>query len=295
MTPFWTFLAVNFCQHFINYAHNSPVSGQSFTNTESPIAKADFKGERAAQNNDDSFNYDGRIVGGMPTSILNFPYQVSLQYKGEHICGGAIIRPNVIITAAHCVEKSMQVTAFKVRAGATRHSFGGQLRNVVRILRHEGYSPTTYNYDIALLQLEQSLIYSQMVKPIQLAASHESLSAQTTLLISGWGLTSETGYLPTFLNYVDVKVIQQEICVQNFKYVVPITEEMFCAGYSNGGKDACQGDSGGPLVANKRSIATLYGIVSWGVGCAQKKYPGVYTNVSALRSWIDGKLEDLKS
>ncbi|XP_011194414.2 trypsin beta [Zeugodacus cucurbitae] len=244
--------------------------------------------------NDDSwFNYDGRIIGGLPTSIRNFPYQVSLQYKGQHICGGAIVRPNVIITAAHCVDQTMKVSSFKVRAGSSQHAYGGQLRAVQRILRHEGYSSATYNLDVALLQLERDLVYTQAVQPVVLASRNAVLSAQAKLFVSGWGLTSETGYVSAMLNYVDVQLIRQETCEQNYKYVVPITTEMFCAGYSAGGKDSCQGDSGGPLVSYYHGAATLYGIVSWGVGCAQKEYPGVYAKVAALRPWIDAQLVDI--
>ncbi|XP_053963178.1 trypsin beta-like [Anastrepha ludens] len=284
MRIFCDLLIFSLSLRYSTYA--TPVTEQLPANNEIPVTEE-------VSGVDDWFNYDGRIIGGLPTSILNFPYQVSVLYKGQHTCGGAIIRPNVIITAAHCVEPTMTVNAFKVRAGSAQYAYGGQLRTVQRIFRHEGYSSTTYNYDVALMQLERDLIYSKAVQPVQLAASNALLSGQAKLFVSGWGLTSETGYVSSVLNYVDVNVIRQETCVQNYKYVVPITAEMFCAGYSQGGKDSCQGDSGGPLVAYYHGVATLYGIVSWGVGCAQKEYPGVYAKVSALRPWIDGKLANI--
>lgn len=258
-----------------------------------PIAIKINDADADADDDDDWFNYDGRIIGGLPTTIANFPYQVSLQYRGQHICGGAIVRPNVVITAAHCVQKTMRVSAFKVRAGSSQYARGGQLLAVQRIHRHEGYSATTYNLDVALLQLERELVYTQTVQPVALATRNAMLPPQAKLFVSGWGLTSETGYVSAMLNYVDVQLIRQDTCMQNYKYVVPITAEMFCAGYSNGGKDSCQGDSGGPLVTYYSGVATLYGIVSWGVGCAQKEYPGVYAKVSALRPWIDGQLVNI--
>lgn len=283
--------------HYVSDA--TPVSG-AFAELSTEVAAAGISNPNATktaevddEDDDDWYNYDGRIIGGLPTSIQNFPYQVSLQYRAQHICGGAIVRPNIVITAAHCVDNTMKVSAFTVRAGSSQHAYGGQLRAVLRILRHEGYSSTTYNLDVALLQLERELVYTQTVQPVELAAPNAVLSAQAKLFVSGWGLTSETGYVSAMLNYVDVKLIGQETCVQNYKYVVPITAEMFCAGYSNGGKDSCQGDSGGPLVTYNRRVATLYGIVSWGVGCAQKEYPGVYAKVSALRPWIDEQLVDI--
>ncbi|XP_039955648.1 trypsin alpha-3 [Bactrocera tryoni] len=299
MRTTWTLLI--FSLWLNHYASNAtPLSGTDVeqatdvpsvgdtTNATKPVVSDDDDDD-----GDDWFNYDGRIIGGLPTSIRNFPYQVSLQYRGQHICGGAIVRPNVVITAAHCVDPSMKVSAFKVRAGSSQHAYGGQLRAVQRILRHEGYSSTTYNLDVALLLLARELVYTDTVQPVALATQSAVLSAQAKLFVSGWGLTSETGYVSAMLNYVDVQLIGQETCAQNYKYVVPITAEMFCAGYSNGGKDSCQGDSGGPLVTYNRKVRTLYGIVSWGVGCAQKEYPGVYAKVSALRPWIDEQLADI--
>ena len=81
---------------------------------------------------------------------------------------------------------------------------------------------------------------------------------------------------------VTVPIVDRKICAAAYSFLNDITLRMICAGLDKGGKDACQGDSGGPLTANK----LLYGIVSWGYGCAKPKYPGVYTNVAELRPWI---------
>lgn len=82
---------------------------------------------------------------------------------------------------------------------------------------------------------------------------------------------------------VSVPIVDRLTCSEAYKSVKPITNRMICAGQLNdGGKDSCQGDSGGPLSAND----TLYGIVSWGYGCARPKFPGVYSNVAYLRPWI---------
>lgn len=82
---------------------------------------------------------------------------------------------------------------------------------------------------------------------------------------------------------VTLPIVSREMCRRSYNYMSVITDRMICAGYiRQGGKDSCQGDSGGPLTVDD----TLYGIVSWGYGCARPKYPGVYTNVAYLRSWI---------
>ena len=93
----------------------------------------------------------------------------------------------------------------------------------------------------------------------------------------------ELGFNDGKLREVLVPIVDRKLCESAYKNINPITSRMICAGrFSEGGKDACQGDSGGPLTAN----GTLYGIVSWGLGCAQPYYPGVYTNVAELRPWI---------
>lgn len=79
-----------------------------------------------------------------------------------------------------------------------------------------------------------------------------------------------------------VPIVNQEKCATAYKNLAPITDRMICAGFDKGGKDACQGDSGGPLVSNN----VLVGVVSWGYGCAQANYPGVYSRVASVRNWI---------
>jgi trypsin len=101
--------------------------------------------------------------------------------------------------------------------------------------------------------------------------------------VSGWGtLSSGSSSLPTQLQAVTVNIVSSSECDSAYSSYGGITENMICAAVSGGGKDACQGDSGGPLVAGD----SLVGLVSWGVGCAEARYPGVYSNVAALRGFI---------
>ncbi|XP_049779308.1 trypsin alpha-3-like [Schistocerca cancellata] len=105
-------------------------------------------------------------------------------------------------------------------------------------------------------------------------------SAGTAVTITGWGDLSSGGSSPTQLQAVTTSIVARASC--NIAYGGEITQRMICAGEDEGGKDSCQGDSGGPLVEG----STQYGIVSWGRGCAQAGYPGVYANVANLRSWV---------
>ncbi|XP_011292582.1 trypsin alpha [Musca domestica] len=259
------------------------------------------------------FNYDGRIVGGEVTTILSYPFQVSVQHQGSHICGGSILAANIILTAAHCLEFPKAVKQYRIRAGSSSHSQGGQIMGIRRILIHEAYNLNDVNCDVALMLLSGNLSFSRQVRAIDLPRPGAQVPSRSKLFVSGWGLTSETGAISPTLNHVAVQLLDQGECAESYRYIADITPQMFCAGLPDGGKDSCQGDSGGPLIsyveaspstaairpkqtANSSIITTAtrpiqYGIVSFGVGCAQKGYPGVYAKVAALRSWIDAKMK----
>lgn len=222
---------------------------------------------------------DGRIVGGMSTTIGSFPWQVSLQRSGSHFCGGSIYNTKIIVTAAHCLQ-SISVYALKVRVGSSFWHSGGVLINVASFKNHEGYNSLTMVNDIAVIKLASSLSLGSNIKAIKLASS--SPGGGATAAVSGWGTTSYgSSSLPTQLRFVNVKILSPSSCSSStYGYGSEIKSSMICA-YTLG-KDSCQGDSGGPLVSG----GVLVGIVSWGYGCAYANYPGVYTDIAALRSWL---------
>jgi len=129
------------------------------------------------------------------------------------------------------------------------------------------------------LQVSLAFIFRTEVQPITLTTS-EPLAGENAV-VTGWGtLASGSNYLPYQLQVVNVSIVSREVC--NDAYDDEITENMICAAVFGGGKDACQGDSGGPLVVEGK----LAGIVSWGIGCAESQYPGVYSNVANLKSFV---------
>ncbi|XP_015608818.1 trypsin alpha-3 [Cephus cinctus] len=222
---------------------------------------------------------DHRIVGGHATTIENHPHQLSLQQYNSHICGASVISSKWAVTAGHCVGGS--ASNYKLRAGSTTKN-GGTAYAVKRIMRHPKYNSNTIDYDIAVIEIEGEFALGKTVKPVKLATAEPTEGRVVS--ITGWGTTSQGGYTSNTLLEVNVPVVERAVCAKAYGSMnAPITDRMICAGLlEEGGKDACQGDSGGPLTAN----GVLYGVVSWGYGCARPKYPGVYTNVAALTGWV---------
>lgn len=162
---------------------------------------------------------------------------------------------------------------------------GGVTARVASVKIHPSFNSGTLNNDVAIWKLASSIATSSTVGYATLAASGSDPSG--TLTVAGWGTTSSGGAsLPTALRKVDVPVVSRSTCRSNYS-VSEITDNMFCAGFSAGGKDSCQGDSGGPIVSSSKQ---LVGIVSWGEGCAAANKPGVYARVGTLRSFIDANL-----
>ncbi|XP_064212502.1 trypsin-1-like [Tribolium castaneum] len=227
-------------------------------------------------------HFDGRIVGGRTATIEEYPYQVSLHYYGFHICGGSIISPVYVITAAHCTNGNFDM-ALTVRAGSSAPNRGGQEITVKKVYQNPLFTVKTMDYDISVLHLFNSIDFSLSALPIGLAPRNYKVSLGTNVTVTGWGLLAEEGESPDQLQVVEIPYITNEKCQKAYeKEEMTISERMLCAQAEFGGKDSCQGDSGGPLVAD----GLLVGIVSWGFGCARPEYPGVYSRISEFRDFI---------
>uniref|UniRef100_A0A8B9LNS3 trypsin n=1 Tax=Astyanax mexicanus TaxID=7994 RepID=A0A8B9LNS3_ASTMX len=138
-----------------------------------------------------------------------------------------------------------------------------------------------------LMKLAHPVTVNQFVKPVALPSRCPTPGEMC--VVSGWGnIYSDSVFNPFNLQCLDIPIISHEVCERS--YPGQITNNMVCAGYLEGGKDSCQGDSGGPLVCS----GALQGIVSWGYGCAQPNYPGVYTKVCSLLPWINEILKNKK-
>ncbi|WP_329402112.1 serine protease [Streptomyces melanogenes] len=234
---------------------------------------------------------DSVVIGGTPVSVENHPYAVALSSRTRfggtragQFCGGAVVAPTKVVTAAHCLSKEVLgangVRDLKVIAGRSQLRSGKGQEVVVRdTWVNPGYSPVTNAGDLAVLTLASALPESYV---IGLAGPGDAAYAPgTAAAVFGWGDTSGRGSYAASLRSAPVQVLSDGACERAY----PGNSEgeylgatMLCAGDLRGGHDACQGDSGGPLVAHGR----LIGLVSWGSGCGQAESPGVYTRISAF-------------
>lgn len=212
------------------------------------------------------------IVGGSEVESGKREYVVYLaDDQGAPYCGGTLVAPDKVVTAAHCVD-SADADDLTVVAGRNDvRSDEGTEANVERIWIPENYSSVTEGNDIAVLLLDETLPY-RTIRPAT-KGDDELYRQGRKATVLGWGRTSERGESSDRLRAAQVPLRADADCENAYGTYTP--DEMVCAGYREGGTDACQGDSGGPLITGGR----LIGIVSWGEGCARAGKYGVYTEV----------------
>uniref|UniRef100_A0A3B4YJC2 Transmembrane protease serine 3-like n=1 Tax=Seriola lalandi dorsalis TaxID=1841481 RepID=A0A3B4YJC2_SERLL len=235
--------------------------------------------------------FQDRIVGGTDALIEDWPWQVSLQQGGQHTCGGTLVSPRWIVTAAHCFTGSKkELSRWRVVSGRTyMGTLGGSY--VDRIITNGDYNPSRNDYDIALMRLSSPITVGAYRRPVCLPPKAFGLAAGASMTVTGWGYLEENGKVSPSLQKASIPLINRSVCSSPTVYGSAITQTMICAGFLKGQVDACQGDSGGPLVHLSSSRWYLVGVVSWGVGCARERRPGVYCNVEELLGWIHAAIE----
>lgn len=238
-----------------------------------------------------------QIVGGSKALPGEFPWQVGLldasvsnTFDAQY-CGGALIAPNWVATAAHCVyDHGVQPpSSVDVLAGTTSLAVGGRRVDVDAIYVHPRYDDRTSENDIALLHLPSALP-DRPVPLLTRAREVELAAAGTLATATGWGDTKIKGNrYPTDLMKVQLPIVTNRTCNDPRSYDGDVKGKMLCAGYAAGGKDTCQGDSGGPLVVpDGRGGFVLAGLTSWGARCAAPRKYGVYTRVARFADWAAG-------
>ncbi|XP_045726062.1 coagulation factor IX isoform X2 [Mirounga angustirostris] len=265
------------------------------TRAETFFSNMDYENSTEAEKNFENLtqplNDLTRIVGGKDAKPGQFPWQVLLNGKVDAFCGGSIINEKWVVTAAHCIEPDDKITVVAGEHNTEVREPTEQKRNVIRTILHHSYNATVnkYNHDIALLELNEPLTLNSYVTPI-CVADREYTNIFLKFgsgYVSGWGRVFNRGRSASTLQYLKVPLVDRATCLRSTKFT--IYNNMFCAGFHEGGKDSCQGDSGGPHITEVEGISFLTGIISWGEECAMKGKYGIYTKVSRYVNWIKEK------
>ncbi len=226
------------------------------------------------------------IVGGVLADAGEYPFIVSVIIDNSSLCGGSLLTPTRVLTAAHCVDDAVPST-IAVRVGSNSFTSGGTVISAVRKHVHRGWNPNNNDNDLAVLDLATPAVLSPTVATVRVPRPALGVgSAGTPVTVAGWGTTSAGGSVSDALREVSFAVLANSGCAAYGTSFHP--SKMLCAGVVAGGADSCQGDSGGPLFADRTSGPAQVGIVSWGTGCAQPNFPGVYTRLSTYAANNDG-------
>ncbi|XP_050668051.1 serine protease snake-like [Leptidea sinapis] len=256
-------------------------------------------------------------IGGRNTEPGEFPHMGALGWRaiaGTWIfkCGSTLISENYLLTAAHCSQTSSgDTTVADTRPEIVRLGdknivdvfYNGQKPldvKIKRIVNHPNFKPPKKYFDIAIVELARSVIFTKYIQPACLWSDFDTtrLGAQATL--TGWGVIETAGRKTSpELQAAVVDIIDSGLCDRLLRpscnrHWCGLESHQICAGKLAGGVDACQGDSGGPLqvkiplpIISQGSMHYIIGVTSFGIGCARPNLPGVYTRVSNFVDWIE--------
>ncbi|XP_041919299.1 transmembrane protease serine 2-like isoform X1 [Alosa sapidissima] len=235
-----------------------------------------------------------RVVGGQEAAAGAWPWQVMLMDNvTSTACGGAIIAPYWILTAAQCAQRSLDPSSWRVydRIHGRMDYMFLPFKTVAHVVTFPDYDSKTHNNDISLMKLHDPFQISDSLRPICLPNVDMEFTPPQPSWIVGFGRTSEGGAAASKLMEAQVSLISRAKCNSPEVYDGKISDSMICAGNLQGGVDRCEGDEGGPLVTEKDSLWWLVGVTSWGQGCGRVNKPGVYGNVAYFLDWIYAEMK----
>ncbi|MET7285517.1 serine protease [Streptomyces sp. NPDC005573] len=225
------------------------------------------------------------VVGGTTTTTTAYPFVMQItDASGNQFCGGTLVSAKKVVTAAHCMAGESTGNVRVVGGRTYLNGTNGTVSRVSKIWVNPGYTDATNGDDVAVLTLSTSMPYT----PAPYVASSQTgvYAAGTTARILGWGTTSENGSSSNQLRTATVPIVSDSSCGTSYGSDF-VQSDMVCAGYTTGGVDTCQGDSGGPLLIG----GVLAGITSWGEGCAEAGFPGVYTRLTTFSDLVKAQVD----
>ncbi|KAH8334350.1 hypothetical protein KR059_009132, partial [Drosophila kikkawai] len=248
------------------------------------------------------YNLNGldRKIGLIPGSARpgEFPWIVAVLDRRDgltrYIGGGSLIATNVVLTAVHIlngtVENDLLVRAGEWNVSTTEEFYRHVDLGVEKVISHGQFNSYTGEYDIALLILKARFPVQANIRTVCLPSERTSFVGRHCFF-NGWGpMEALSGDYPSVLKKVDVKMIDKTLCQQQFQ--ARVASKSICAESLNRSA-SCKGDGGSPLVCPMPRDPTRFvqaGIVTFGIGCGSARTPGIYTDVSQMREWINYNL-----
>ncbi|MGP4114880.1 S1 family peptidase [Streptomyces sp. 4N509B] len=225
-----------------------------------------------------------RIVGGTPTTTEEYPYVVQVTDAAENqFCGGTLVTPTKVVTAAHCVDWTTEEDILVVAGRTYLAGSDGTVAEASDVWIHPDYDANEITADVAVITLAEELPYATL--PVVSSDDTDIYGEGSPTRLLGWGYTSEQGQSSDQLLTAEVPLVSDADCEDAYgSWFIP--EAHVCAGLPEGGVDTCQGDSGGPFVID----GVLAGVVSWGNGCARPGNPGVYTRLTTYADDVAAQL-----